>query len=63
MEDLYSRPEVTAELQTGADKRLQTELERQTTYLFDKNLVAFTPDNSDAVDFLLHRINPKNHTG
>ena len=30
------------------------------TYLFDKNLVAFTPDNSDAVDFLLHRINPKN---
>jgi hypothetical protein len=38
MEDLYSRPEVTAELQTGADKRLQTELERQTTYLFDKKM-------------------------
>jgi len=28
-----------------------------TSYLFDKNLIAFTPENSDAVDFLLNRRN------
>lgn len=28
-----------------------------TGYLFDKNLIAFTPENSDAVDFLLNRRN------
>jgi len=34
IEDLYARPENQEKLQTGADKRLMNELERQTDYIF-----------------------------
>ncbi len=38
LEDYYARPEVIARIQTKADKRLMTEIDRQSDYLFRQRM-------------------------